>query len=74
MHRSPELDDNGTPPWERLRLAGEPVAAPEAQVRSGSARFTVLTSRLLRMEWSPDAGFDDRPTYAFPNRRVEVPG
>ncbi|MBO0708500.1 MAG: hypothetical protein J2P44_09070, partial [Candidatus Dormibacteraeota bacterium] len=58
---------------DRIRLEGDPVAAPEAQVRSGGARFTVLASRLLRLEWAPDEAFDDRPTYAFPNRRAEVP-
>ena len=30
----------------------DPVAAPEAVVVSGNARFTVLTPRLVRMEWS----------------------
>ncbi len=49
------------------------MAAPEAQVRSGSARFTLLASRLLRLEWTGDGVFDDRATYAFPNRRSEVP-
>ncbi len=58
---------------ERIRLPGDPVAAPAAEVRIGSARFTVLTSRLLRLEWAPEGAFDDRPTYAFPNRRAEVP-
>ena len=29
-----------------------PVAAPEAVVVCGNARFTVLTSRLIRMEWA----------------------
>lgn len=59
--------------FDRVRLEGDPVAAPEAQVRSGSARVTVLASRLLRLEWTPDGAFDDRGTYAFPNRRAPVP-
>ena len=58
---------------DRIRLPGDPVAAPEAQVRIGSARVSVLASRLLRLEWTPDGACDDRPTYAFPNRRAEVP-
>ena len=37
-----------------------PVAAPGAQVVSGNARFTVLTDRLIRMEWAPEAQFEDR--------------
>ena len=47
-----------------LRLgAGElnPVADPAAGVTEGNARFTVLTDRLIRMEWQaavppPQAG------------------
>ncbi|MBI5154009.1 hypothetical protein HZA57_02130, partial [Candidatus Poribacteria bacterium] len=29
------------------------AAEPTAQVFAGEARFTVLTSRMIRMEWSP---------------------
>ncbi|HBJ95684.1 MAG TPA: hypothetical protein DDZ11_04270, partial [Lentisphaeria bacterium] len=28
----------------------------------GEARFSVITPQLIRMEWSPDRKFDDRPT------------
>ncbi len=38
-----------------------------------AARFTVLTDRLVRMEWSPTAQFEDRASQAFVNRRLEVP-
>ena len=58
---------------ERVRMTGDPVAADAAQVRAGNARFTVLTARLLRMEWSSDGVFEDRGTYAFPQRRAEPP-
>ena len=58
---------------ERVRMTGDPVAADAAQVRAGHARFTVLTARLLRMEWSSDGDFEDRGTYAFPQRRAEPP-
>ncbi len=54
-------------------MTGDPVAADAAQVRAGNARFTVLTARLLRMEWSSDGDFEDRGTYAFPQRRAEPP-
>lgn len=57
----------------RVRMPGNPVAAPDAQVRIGNARITVLTSRLLRLEWSPTREFDDRGSYAFPNRHARVP-
>jgi hypothetical protein len=35
-----------------------PVANPKAIVVSGNARFTVLTSRLIRMEYSNRAVFE----------------
>ncbi|HEY7076468.1 MAG TPA: TIM-barrel domain-containing protein, partial [Solirubrobacteraceae bacterium] len=58
---------------ERVRVPGDPVADPAAQVVVDRARFTVLTDRLLRLEWAPDGEFEDRGTYAFPNRRAAVP-
>lgn len=53
--------------------AYDPVADPGAVVVSGSARFTVLTPRVVRMEWSPDGQFEDRASLAFVNRRLPVP-
>lgn len=50
-----------------------PVAAPGAQVTAGNARFTVLTDRLIRMEWSPEAQFEDNATLAIVNRNLPVP-
>ena len=58
---------------DRVRMRGDPVAADAAQVRVGNARFTVLTERLLRLEWSPTRTFEDRGTYAFPHRRADPP-
>lgn len=37
------------------------------------ARFTVLTDRLIRMEWSEDGVFEDRASQAVVNRRLPVP-
>lgn len=51
----------------------DPRAVPEAAVVSGDARFTVLTPRVIRMEWSPSGRFEDRASYVFVNRRLEVP-
>ena len=50
-----------------------PDADPAATVTCGNARFTVLTDRLLRMEYSPDRSFEDRATLTFVNRRLPVP-
>ena len=54
--------------------AGEnPAASSESYVVFGNARFTVLTPRLVRMEWSADGKFEDRATLGIVNRRPEVP-
>ena len=50
-----------------------PVADSSAVVLCGNARFTVLTDRLIRMEWSEDGIFEDNATLAIVNRRLPVP-
>ena len=50
-----------------------PQASEKAMVVCGNARFTVLTSRLVRMEWSKDGVFEDRATLGIINRDLEVP-
>ncbi len=50
-----------------------PVADPEAVVTSGRARFTVLTSRMIRIQYSSKELFEDRATFAVINRRLPVP-
>ena len=42
-------------------------------VVSGNARFTVLTSQLIRMEYSDTGVFEDCATLAFVNRNTTVP-
>lgn len=54
-------------------FAYEPAADPKAVVVAGSARFTVLTPRLLRMEYSAAGKFEDRATLAFVDRKQPVP-
>lgn len=51
----------------------DPVAQPEAIATAPGARFTVLTPRLLRLEYSPNGRFEDRPSQAFWYRRQPVP-
>ena len=51
----------------------DPKAAAEAVVVEGNARFTVLTDRLIRMEWSEDGQFEDRASLAIINRNLPVP-
>ena len=53
--------------------AQTPKADPEATVICGKARFTVLTDRLIRMEWSENGLFEDRASLAIVNRKLPVP-
>lgn len=50
-----------------------PKAHPEAIVRAPNARFTVLTSRLIRLEFDPDETFVDQASQAFWRRRQPAP-
>ena len=50
-----------------------PVANPEAVVASGRARFTVLTPRMIRIQYSSREQFEDRATFAVVNRNLPVP-
>ncbi len=67
------LNTPTSPFFERVRIGGNPIAHAQSMVVAGNARFTLLTARLIRMEWSPSATFEDRATFAFPNRAAEPP-
>lgn len=51
-------------------LKYDPVAAPESTVIAGNVRFTVLTDRMLRLEFADDGVFEDRGTLSVCNRRM----
>ena len=51
----------------------DPIADPAAMVHGPQVRLTVLTSRLLRLEYSPTNSFEDRPSQPFWHRRQSVP-
>ena len=51
----------------------DPQADSAAIVVSGRARFTLLTSRLIRIQYSSTSKFEDRATFAVVNRRLPVP-
>jgi alpha-glucosidase (family GH31 glycosyl hydrolase) len=53
--------------------AGSPVADPKAVVTLEHARFTILTSRLIRTEWAADGKFEDHASFVFLNRNLPVP-
>ena len=59
--------------FQRIRLPGNPSAHTDSVVVRGNTRFTVLTERLLRLEWSPTGEFTDFATFAFPNRSLDRP-
>ena len=50
-----------------------PAADEAATVVGDTYRFTVLTSRVVRMEYDPEGGFDDRPSQTFWYRERPVP-
>jgi len=50
-----------------------PIAKPEAVVTVGCARFSVLTDRIIRLEFCKDKQFEDRPSQAFWHRDQPVP-
>ncbi|MFB0517398.1 MAG: TIM-barrel domain-containing protein [Candidatus Neomarinimicrobiota bacterium] len=58
-----------------INLAQEydPVADTDAIVISDNVRFTVLTPRVIRMEWAEDGVFEDHATLVFINRKLPVP-
>lgn len=53
-----------------VAAAQEPASQPSdaAIVTIGRARFTALTPRLIRLEWSADGRFENRPSLAFIDR------
>jgi len=51
----------------------QPEANPKAVIVSGNARFTVLSPRVIRMEWSSDGKFTDNASLTFVNRNLPVP-
>jgi hypothetical protein len=54
-------------------LPYNPVANPAAVVVVGNARFTVLTSRVIRCEYDVRGRFESRPSLAVLNRALPVP-
>jgi alpha-glucosidase (family GH31 glycosyl hydrolase) len=50
-----------------------PLANPSSIVLGPKVRFTILTDRLLRLEYSSTGEFEDRPSQAFLYREQPVP-
>ncbi|MCU0497357.1 MAG: DUF5110 domain-containing protein [Anaerolineae bacterium] len=58
---------------QQFKLAFAPIARSESIAHIGQARFTLLTTRLIRMEFSPTGVFEDRATQAFWYRDQPTP-
>lgn len=54
-------------------VEASPIAKSEAIVQGDKYRFTILTSRMIRVEYQEDGIFEDRPTQIVLNRDFEVP-
>ncbi len=53
--------------------ADNPVANRGAVVEAGNARFTMLTPRMVRIEYSDKGVFEDQATFTVINRELPVP-
>lgn len=51
----------------------QPIADPKSIVSGSNYRFTILTDRLFRYEWSEDGVFEDRASTFAINRKLPVP-
>ena len=58
---------------EEYRLQRKPIARKEAVVTGGKYRFTILTDRLMRMEYQEEGRFVDEPTQTVICREFSVP-
>ena len=56
-----------------LKVPFQPIPNPTALVCGPNVRFTILTSRLIRLEFSPQDRFEDRPSQAFWYRQQPLP-
>ena len=57
----------------QFQIQFDPLPNPRAVVLAPNVRFTLLTERLIRMEFSPSGEFEDHPTQTFWYRNQPVP-
>ena len=58
---------------KHLHPSFSPVAKEEAVIEGANYRFTVLTEQLIRLEYSKEGEFEDRPSQIFWYRDQAVP-
>lgn len=56
---------NGQYVPSHFKIPFEPIPDPRAVVQTGNVRFTVLSPGVIRLEYSADALFEDRPSQLF---------
>jgi len=61
------------PMTSQFNIPFRPIAAPQAVVVGPDVRFTLLSSRLIRLETSPSGEFEDHPSQTFWYREQPVP-
>lgn len=59
--------------FDHLKLDFQSKAKPDAVVQFGPVRFTILTSKLIRLEYDPTEKFEDRPSQVFWHRNLPTP-
>lgn len=62
-----------TPDKLRFRIETHPQAPEASQVIWEQYRFTVLTPQMIRLEYHPEARFEDRATQTVWNRNFDTP-
>ena len=58
---------------EKYKMSVTPLAKKEAIIQGEKYRFTVLTDRLIRIEYNENGVFEDRATQVVVNRSFDVP-
>lgn len=53
---------------KKYRLASQPITRSESTITGDCYRITILTPSLIRLEYSPEGYFEDRPTQSVLNR------
>ncbi|OAQ41998.1 hypothetical protein A5893_02435 [Pedobacter psychrophilus] len=56
-----------------LKAQNNPISNPSSVIKVDNARFTVLTSGLIRMEWDSLGVFEDEATQVVLNRNLDKP-
>jgi alpha-glucosidase (family GH31 glycosyl hydrolase) len=57
----------------QFQIQFDPLPNPEAVVTGVNVRFSLLTERLIRMEYSPSGVFEDQPSQVFWYRNQPAP-